>query len=544
MGTKRIDFLVAISAAVLVGTAGLALASPVPSEDQALRERALALNRVTGEDPIQGQIKALVEDAANTKKLLAVALGMTKEKKPPFNYNGAYILARAALQLKEYDTSRTFYKVCAEQAAKLHSDQKLFQAYMGLRGIVDLLYLDKKYDKSAQLAKEFLEMVEKRGVSTQFKSDILRRLIRALAKQGKSDEAVKMVETLIKARPNEWRNQELKAWLEREKGNYEAAVKIYEGLLSQVTKDETLEKEERTEILAELRLSIIDLLYLDKKYEKSAKLGRELLESLEKQGISARGKAEVVRRIIQSLTQQGKADEALLLFDKLDEKQGQDWRTLELKAWFQRESGKMEDAAHTYEELIARILKDESLDKEEKTEYENDVHYILSGVYVDLGEIDKAAKHLQFLLTREPNNATYNNDLGYIWADHDRNLDEAEKLIRKALDEDRKARKARPDLKSDQDKDNAAYLDSLGWVLFKKKQYAEAKKYLEEAVKDPKEGQHIEIMDHLGDAQMALGEKAAAVETWRKAISLKTISKSKRDQQRKLAIEKKIKAQQ
>ena len=93
------------------------------------------------------------------------------------------------------------------------------------------------------------------------------------------------------------------------------------------------------------------------------------------------------------------------------------------------------------------------------------------------------------------------NDLGFIWADHDMKFDEAEKLIRKAIDKDREQRKKIEDLPKDEDVDNPAYLDSLGWVLFKKKDFKEAKKYLLQAVQD-KEGQHIEILDHLADTHL------------------------------------------
>ena len=106
------------------------------------------------------------------------------------------------------------------------------------------------------------------------------------------------------------------------------------------------------------------------------------------------------------------------------------------------------------------------------------MRYILSGVYVDLKQIDKAAEQLETLLKDDPDNPTYLNDLGFIWADHDMKLDEAEKLIRKAIDKDREQRKKIEDLPKDEDDDNAAYLDSLGWVLYKKKEYKEAKKYL------------------------------------------------------------------
>src|SRR5260370_31214549 len=46
-------------------------------------------------------------------------------------------------------------------------------------------------------------------------------------------------------------------------------------------------------------------------------------------------------------------------------------------------------------------------------------------------------------------------------------------LIRKALEEDRKERKTDKELAKEDDRDKAAYLDSLGWVLFKKKRSEE-----------------------------------------------------------------------
>src|SRR5262249_38730474 len=128
------------------------------------------------------------------------------------------------------------------------------------------------------------------------------------------------------------------------------------------------------------------------------------------------------------------------------------------------------------------------------------------------------------------------------WADHDMNLAESEKLIRKAIEEDRRQRrKANPDLKPELDKDNPAYLDSLGWVLFKQKKYKEAKPLFLQAVQE-EEGKHVEIDDHLAEVHMALGEKADAVAVWKKALEV--ADTSKREQQRRTAVEKKLKAAQ
>src|SRR5438105_13683224 len=109
MGTARMGSLLGLAAAVALVTACAAFAA---EDDAALRKKALAMNDVTGDDPVNGEIKVLVDDPAGTKKLLAVATQMAKEKPQPFTYNGAYILAIAAMQLKEFDASRTLLLIC------------------------------------------------------------------------------------------------------------------------------------------------------------------------------------------------------------------------------------------------------------------------------------------------------------------------------------------------------------------------------------------------------------------------------------------------
>src|SRR5262249_54504167 len=145
------------------------------------------------------------------------------------------------------------------------------------------------------------------------------------------------------------------------------------------------------------------------------------------------------------------------------------WLERQLKGWVYREAGQFKEAAKTFEDVIARVTKDKDLDPEEKEAYLERYKYTLSNIYVDMKDIGKAADELLGLLANRPDDPGYNNDLGYIWADNDMKLDEAEKMIRKALDLDKKRRAANPKLDPDEDRDNGAYLDSLGWVLFKKK---------------------------------------------------------------------------
>jgi tetratricopeptide (TPR) repeat protein len=407
-----------IVVAAVVG-ACFALTTASGAEDEDWRGKALALNDVTGDGPMTGEIQSWTAKPEAAKQLLATAVTIAKEKDQPLNYNAAYILASVSLNLKDYKSSQTFFEVCAQQALRLRSGQKFGQAYLGLLSVIDGLSGEKDYDRAIKLCQAFLEKLEQEGVGKGLKDDILRRMVRALAKQGKTDEAWRIVDNLLKVRAGDWRNTELKGWLHQETGH------------------------------------------------------------------SA-------------------------------------------------------EAAQTYEQLLNVIAKDNELDKEGKAELTADVHYMLSGVYVDIDRIDKAGQHLQLLLKQYPNEAKYNNDLGFIWADHDMHLDEAERMIRKALDEDRKQRHKAAGAKVDpeNDKDNAAYLDSLGWVLYKKKKYEEAKPYLQKAVED-KEGQHVEIYDHLAEVYQALGQHAEAVAAWKKAVEV--AGTTRREQDRKTEVEKKLK---
>jgi tetratricopeptide (TPR) repeat protein len=248
----------------------------------------------------------------------------------------------------------------------------------------------------------------------------------------------------------------------------------------------------------------------------------------------------VLEEEIMAVAFQGDVDRAIGLIKRFFKAQADAWPGLDLKARVYSATGKYAEALKTYQEEMERIKEDKDLEKDTKEGVLDDVRYSLSGVYVELGDIDKAANLLKELMQKEPDNPKYNNDLGYIWADHDRNLAEAEKLIRKAIEVDCKQRQKRDPNKV---KERGAYLDSLGWVLYKQKKYAEAKRYLQQALQrsaEEDEGESIEIFDHYGDVLMKLGEKTQAVAAWKKGVE--AAGDSKREQKRKQEVQKKIKA--
>jgi tetratricopeptide (TPR) repeat protein len=138
----------------------------------------------------------------------------------------------------------------------------------------------------------------------------------------------------------------------------------------------------------------------------------------------------------------------------------------------------------------------------------NEVRHLLSNAYTSARDFPRAEEQLEQILKIDPNDATANNDLGYLWADQGKRLKEAEELIRRALELDRRQRRAG---RGDEGADtiNAAYLDSLGWVLFRQGRLAEARGELEKAARLPEVNDPV-IWEHLGDTYARLGQAAQA----------------------------------
>ncbi|MEO2090171.1 MAG: tetratricopeptide repeat protein, partial [Gemmataceae bacterium] len=246
-----------------------------------------------------------------------------------------------------------------------------------------------------------------------------------------------------------------------------------------------------------------------------------------------------VERMIQALARKGETDKSLNLIGQVYR---DGWYSQQLRGYVYREAGKYDEAVDSYEQVVKSIDDADGLTDEQKARFKKNTKYMITGVLVDNKKVDKAADILKELMKDDPDNPTYPNDLGFIWCDHDMNLVEAEKLIRQALVLDEKQRKKLlAEKKIDEEtakKRTAAYLDSLGWVLFKNKKYEEAKKLLVEASQDEEEAQHIEIWDHLADTQMALGDAKGAIETWTKALKFDDVSK--RDVERRKKVTQKL----
>ncbi len=149
-----------------------------------------------------------------------------------------------------------------------------------------------------------------------------------------------------------------------------------------------------------------------------------------------------------------------------------------------------------------------------------DIRYSLATAYTAARQTLKSEEQLRLILQADPDDDTANNDLGYHLADEGRNLDEAEKLIRRAIELERQQRKSGAKRLSPQgDQDHAAFVDSLGWVLFRQGRLEDARRELERATTLP-DGENPEIWDHLGDVYLRMKDTVRAKTAWEKAEQL------------------------
>lgn len=125
--------------------------------------------------------------------------------------------------------------------------------------------------------------------------------------------------------------------------------------------------------------------------------------------------------------------------------------------------------------------------------------YEWSWVYEMLGRTERAREMMEANQKKHPTHAQTSNHLGYAYANEGIKLKEAEKMIQAAL-------RAKPE--------EAAYLDSLGWVYYKQGRFAAAETELRKSIQT---ASHPVILNHLGDTLWRLGRNEEARRYWQAA---------------------------
>jgi len=160
--------------------------------------------------------------------------------------------------------------------------------------------------------------------------------------------------------------------------------------------------------------------------------------------------------------------------------------------------------------LLEETLKENPQDDE--------VLYQLGTLYGIEQDVDRALDYMQQVLERNPNNAHALNYIGYTWAERGENLEEAERLIKHALEISPR---------------DGYIADSLAWVYYMRARplmesgnqseglewLAEARRQLDLAVELT--GGDPVVSEHLGDVYLLMDDHAQALEYYEEAVELK-----------------------
>jgi tetratricopeptide (TPR) repeat protein len=122
------------------------------------------------------------------------------------------------------------------------------------------------------------------------------------------------------------------------------------------------------------------------------------------------------------------------------------------------------------------------------------------------GDEAKSIEYLEKSLELKPDFDEALNHLGYLWAEKGKNLPRARAMIEQAL-------QAEPE--------NPAYMDSMGWVLFRLGRFTEALEWLTKARQRLTEPDAT-VLDHLGDAAAASGRWDLAREAWAASLTVES----------------------
>lgn len=140
----------------------------------------------------------------------------------------------------------------------------------------------------------------------------------------------------------------------------------------------------------------------------------------------------------------------------------------------------------------------------------SDFYSIMGDIYHTKKQMKEAYAAYDSALVYNPSNIGALNNYAYYLSVERRDLDKAEEMSYKTV-------KAEPT--------NSTYLDTYAWILFEKGNYAEARIYIDNAMKSDGEKSDV-IVEHCGDIYFMTGDVDGALKYWKKALEMGSESKT------------------
>ena len=144
---------------------------------------------------------------------------------------------------------------------------------------------------------------------------------------------------------------------------------------------------------------------------------------------------------------------------------------------------------------------------------------IIGDIELNRNEIKRSFKAYERALKYNPDNESVLNNYAYNLSLKELDLERALEMITRAIS---------------LEKGNATYLDTMAWVLYKLGRYAEAKRYMQQALSLDRDNSSTLAL-HYGDILEALGESFMAKTYWQKALERKPDADEKREIEERLS---------
>lgn len=162
------------------------------------------------------------------------------------------------------------------------------------------------------------------------------------------------------------------------------------------------------------------------------------------------------------------------------------------------QTGQKEEALATYRKAT------EQMTPESNRELASDIFSAMGDLYHEAGEPDKAYLCYDSALVYNPDNILALNNYAYYLSEEDRQLEKAEQMSLRTI-------KAEPQ--------NATYLDTYAWILYKQERYEEALGYIEQALAADSVPSDV-LYEHAGDISFRSGNREQALDYWQRALEL------------------------
>lgn len=149
------------------------------------------------------------------------------------------------------------------------------------------------------------------------------------------------------------------------------------------------------------------------------------------------------------------------------------------------------------------------IDDDTPADMASKVYMFMGDILHGMGQKKEAYMAYDSCLVYNPDQIECLNNYAYFLSTENRDLKRAEQMSYKTI-------KAEPD--------NATFLDTYAWILYKEERYEEARIYIDQVMKADPDNVTGVLNDHAGDIYIKLGLTAEAVGFWKKALEDDTVN--------------------